>query len=161
MPASPGQVNQLGSAHDRARVLPSNRRRADELETFLANHAASDDIVTEWLALHWAGYFGNPQTAPPLPPGVRLSFAPNAESSASLHEAIADASFARALSMLAIPTAFVLGMKSPIPHGCAEATAASMLDAEVTLVADAGHLPWNEHPGCVAVSLARLRTRIS
>jgi proline iminopeptidase len=160
-PGSTGDGGLMAAAAElEARVLPSNRRRADELGAFLANHAPSDDTVTEWLALHWAGYYGNPQSAPPLPPGTRLSFAPNEETSASLHEAIADEHFARALSTLAIPTAFVLGMKSPIPHRCAEATAASMPDAEVTLVADAGHLPWHEHPGCVAASLARLRARI-
>jgi pimeloyl-ACP methyl ester carboxylesterase len=35
-----------------------------------------------------------------------------------------------------------------------------MLDAEVDLVDDAGHLPWHEHPGCIAVALERLRDRI-
>ena len=36
-----------------------------------------------------------------------------------------------------------------------------MRDAEVTVIPEAGHLPWHEHPGCIAAALARLSERIS
>jgi proline iminopeptidase len=144
-----------------ARILPSNRARADELTRYLATHAATEDDVTEVLALRWPGYYADPATAPPFPPAMRLSLRANAETIASLYEELGNGAFATALTTLTVPAAFVLGEKSPVPHRCGESTAATMPDAEVSVIAGAGHLPWHEHPGCVAAALERLRGRIT
>lgn len=161
----PGSVGDGGliaaAAELEARILPSKRARADELTAYLETHAASDDDVTESVALRWAGYYADPQTAPPFPPAMRLALRANAETTPSLFDELANGDFARALTTLTIPTMFVLGEKSPLPHRCAEGTAATMPDAQVTLIADAGHLPWHEHPGCVAAALGVLRERIT
>jgi len=160
----PGSVGDGGlvaaSAELEARMLPSHRARADALTDYLATHAATDDEATETLALRWSGYFADPPTAPEFSPEMRLSLRANEETISSLFDELGNGSFAVALTTLAIPTTFVLGEKSPLPHRAGEATAATMLDAEVDLVDDAGHLPWHEHPGCIAVALERLRDRI-
>jgi proline iminopeptidase len=160
-PGSEGDGGLVAAAGElEARILPSNRARADELTRYLATHAATDDDVTELLALRWPGYYADPATAPPFPP-VRLSMRANEETGASLFDELGTGAFATALRTLTVPTAFVLGEKSPVPHRCGEATAATMPDAEVSLIAGAGHLPWFEHPGCVAAALERLRSRIT
>lgn len=161
-PGSDGDGGLIAAAGElEARILPSNRARADELTEYLATHIPTDDDVTKSLALRWAGYYGDPHTAPPFPPAMRLSLLANAETTASLFDELANGSFASALTTLAIPTTFVLGTKSPIPNRCGKGTAETMPDAEVTLIADAGHLPWHEQPGCIAAALERLRGRIT
>lgn len=148
------------SAELEARILPSNRARADELKEYLATHDPTDDDVTEALALRWAGYFADPPTAPAFPPTMRLSLRGNSETVASLFQELGTGSFASALATLTVPAMFVVGGKSPVPNSGGEATAARMSNAEVTVVADAGHLPWHERPGCIAAALASLRARI-
>jgi proline iminopeptidase len=161
-PGSEGEGGLMTAAGElEARILPSNRARADELAQYLATHAPTENDVTETLALRWPGYYADPTTAPPFPPSMRLSLRANAESIASLYEELGNRAFATALTTLAVPSAFVLGEKSPVPHRCGEATAAQIPDAEVSLIAGAGHLPWHEQPGCVAAALERLRTRIT
>jgi proline iminopeptidase len=160
----PGSVGDGGlvaaSAELEARMLPSNRARADALTAYLATHIATDDEATETLALRWPGYFADPPTAPAFPADMRLSLVANAETIAALFDELGKGSLAVALTTLAIPATFVLGGKSPVPYRAGEATAATMLDAAVELIADAGHLPWHEQPGCIAAALERLRDRI-
>lgn len=143
-----------------ARILPSNRARAEQLNEYLATHAPTDDDVTEALALRWPGYYADPPTAPAFPPTMRLSLHGNGETVASLFDELGNERFASALATLTMPAMFVLGEKSPVPNSGGEATAGSMANAGVTVVADAGHLPWHEHPGCIAAALATLRARI-
>jgi proline iminopeptidase len=161
-PGSEGDGGLIAAAGElEARILPANRARADELTHYLAAHAATDDDVTETVALRWPGYYADPATAPAFPPAMRLSMRANEETIASLFDELSTGAFATALTTLTVPTEFVLGVKSPVPHRCGEATAATMPDAEVSLIAGAGHLPWHEHPGCVAAALGRLSKRIS
>ncbi len=128
---------------------------------YLATHTPTDDDVTEALALRWPGYFADPPAAPAFPATMRLSLVANEEAITSMMTELEQGSFAIALATVAIPAAFVLGGKSPVPHRCGEATAATMRDAEVTVIPEAGHLPWHEHPGCISAALARLSERIS
>jgi proline iminopeptidase len=161
----PGSVGDGGlraaAAALEARILPSNRARADELNEYLATHTPTDDDVTEALALRWAGYFADPPTAPAFSPAIRLALRANDETVVSLFDELGKGSFAIALAALPVPATFVLGEKSPIPNSSGEATAATMANAEVIVVADAGHLPWHEHPGCVAAALETLRARMT
>jgi proline iminopeptidase len=143
-----------------ARILPSNRARADALNEYLATHTPTDDDVTEALALRWPGYYADPPTAPAFPPTMRLSLRANGETVASLFGELGNHGFASALAVLRTPTVFLLGAKSPVPNSGGEATAATMPNAEVIVVADAGHLPWHECPGCVAAALETLRDRL-
>jgi pimeloyl-ACP methyl ester carboxylesterase len=161
-PGSEGDGGLMAAAKElEARILPSNRARADEVTQYLATQAATEDLVTETLALRWPGYYADPATAPPFPLSMRLSIRANQETLASLFDELGNGAFATALTTLTMPTAFVLGEKSPVPHRCGEATAATIPDAEVALIAGAGHLPWHEHPGCVADALGRLCSRIT
>jgi proline iminopeptidase len=161
-PGSAGDGGLVAAAEAlEARILPSNRARADELDEYLATHTPTDDDVTEALALRWPGYFADPPAAPAFPATMRLSLVANEEAITSMMTELEQGSFAIALATVAIPAAFVLGGKSPVPHRCGEATAATMRDAEVTVIPEAGHLPWHEHPGCISAALARLSERIS
>jgi proline iminopeptidase len=58
--------------------------------------------------------------------------------------------FADRLRDIRVPAVFVLGERSPMPVSQGEQTAALLPEAEVIVVPGAGHLPWHEHPGCVA-----------
>jgi proline iminopeptidase len=63
-PGSEGDGGLVAAAGElEARILPSNRARADELTRYLATHAATDDDVTELLALRWPGYYGTAVSA--------------------------------------------------------------------------------------------------
>jgi proline iminopeptidase len=141
------------------RLLPTARPRAEELDAWFETHAPTDETATEALALRWPGYYAEPLTAPSFPPGLTVATACNQATIGSMFEGQADGAFATALTAMRIPVVFVVGAKSPIPHRYAQATAASMPDAEVMLIAEGGHLPWHEQPNCVAVALNRLRER--
>ena len=73
-PGSAGDGGLVAAAEAlEARILPSNRARADELAEYLATHTPTDDDVTEALALRWPGYFADPPAAPAFPATMRLS----------------------------------------------------------------------------------------
>jgi pimeloyl-ACP methyl ester carboxylesterase len=110
------------SAELEARILPSNRSRADELTDYLATHDPTDGDVTQALTLRWPGYFADPPTAPALSPSMRLSMRSNAEAIASLFDELGNGGFASALTAVTIPTAFVLGEKSPVPNSAGTRT---------------------------------------
>lgn len=138
------------------RLLPENRARADQVDERLAGPDATDDDGTEYLALRWPGYFADPRQAPPLPPGFRLSLTANGQTMASLFGHITAGTFAQGLPHVEIPVEFVLGEYSPIPHDGAFETATVLPRSHLTVVPQAGHLPWHEQPGCVADALARV-----
>jgi len=126
----------------------------------MAENGPSDDAVTEQTALLWPGYFGEPATAPPWPPEMRVSAAAYMGSIGSMFEHLA-AGFAESVSGITVPVIVVLGEQSPMPVTEGEATAALIPSAQVRTVPAAGHLPWIEQPGCIADALATLRTRMA
>jgi pimeloyl-ACP methyl ester carboxylesterase len=65
--------------------------------------------------------------------------------------------FAESLSGITAPVIFVLGEQSPMPVTWGEEAAALIPSARVRTIPGAGHLPWIEHPGCVADALADIR----
>ncbi len=133
--------------------------RADAVAARLSGPEASDADATESLALRWPGYFPDPSAAPPLPSDFRVSLVCNGETVGSLFEAL-DGTFAQSLRRLELPAVFVLGADSPLLPGNGQQTAALMPDAEVDVIARAGHLPWVEEPGCVAEALSRLKKKV-
>ena len=53
------------------------------------------------------------------------------------------------------------GECSPLPRQAAEATAAVLPDARLTIVPGAGHQVWHEAPGCMAAALSRVAVRLA
>jgi pimeloyl-ACP methyl ester carboxylesterase len=58
------------------------------------------------------------------------------------------------------PVELVYGLGSPFPADAQLETAHAFPQGRATGVADAGHFPWMEQPGCVADALVRLGARL-
>jgi proline iminopeptidase len=157
-PTGDGGLVELSQELDR-RLSPDEAARADSVTARLSGPHPTDADATEAVALRWAGYFADPSAAPPLPPGFRVSLACNGQTIGSFLEAL-DGPFAPSLEQVAAPAVLVLGADSPLPPAHGQETAALMPDAEVEIVAGAGHLPWVEAPGCVAAALSRLQKKL-
>jgi proline iminopeptidase len=137
------------------RLLPENRRRAAEVGEQFAAGELTDELGTEFLALQWPGYFAEPEHAPPPPSGLLLNLTCNGETMASVFEEL-QSGFGDRLSGCESPVELVVGESSPIPLEVSEQTAELLPNSQITIVPDAGHLPWHERPGCVRAALARL-----
>lgn len=138
-----------------ARLLPENRQRAAEVGEEIAAGDLSDGLGAEFLTLHWPGYFAEPEQAPPPPSGLRLNLTCNGETMASVFEEL-QSGFADRLTGCELPVELVVGESSPIPFAVSEQTADLLPKSQITIIPDAGHLPWHEQPGCVRAALARL-----
>ncbi len=138
-----------------ARLLPQNRQRAAEVGEEIAAGNYSNELGTEFLALQWPGYFAEPAQAPPLPPSLLLNLTCNSETMASVFGEL-QTEFADRLGGCELPVELVVGQSSPIPVAVSEQTAALLPKSRLTIIPDAGHLPWHEQPGCVSAALARL-----
>jgi len=138
-----------------ARLLPQNVHRAAEVGEEIAAGNYSDELGTEYLALQWPGYFAQPEQAPPLPDGMVLNLVCNGETMAAVFGELLSG-FAERLAGCELPVELVVGQCSPIPFVVSEQTAGLLPSAHLTIVPDAGHLPWHERPGCVRDALARL-----
>jgi pimeloyl-ACP methyl ester carboxylesterase len=138
------------------RALPEAVGRLQEVAARMSADGPTDDAAIEQLALLWPGYFADPAAAPPWPARMRVSAAVNAATVGSMFERLASG-FAESVAGITAPAIFVLGEQSPIPHIQGEQTAALFRSAKVRVIPAAGHLPWVEHPGCVAGALADIR----
>jgi proline iminopeptidase len=138
-----------------ARLLPQNRQRAAEVGEEIAAGDHSDELGTEFLALQWPGYFAEPEQAPPLPPGLLLNLVCNGETMASVFGEL-QSGFADRLVGCGVSVELVVGQRSPIPFAVSEQTAGLLPRSQLTIIPDAGHLPWHERPGCVRDALARV-----
>jgi proline iminopeptidase len=142
------------------RLSPGGRDRLQEIAGRMPADGPTDDTATEQTAVLWPGYFANPAAAPAWPSTMRVSVAANAETMGSMLEQLATG-FAEPLSGITVPVAFVLGEQSPMPVTQGEEAAALIPSADVAAIPAAGHLPWVEHPGCIADALAGLRARMA
>jgi pimeloyl-ACP methyl ester carboxylesterase len=106
------------------------------------------------IALYWPAYFPDWDSAPPMPP-MQTSSAVYRDCFASLTEL--RGALEASLSSIAVPFGIVAGAKSPMPaHESAELSAAAIPGAWAEVVADAGHFPWLDKPGCVRAALTRV-----
>ena len=138
-----------------ARLLPETRQRAAEVGEAIAGGNHSPELGAEFLALQWPGYFARPESAPPPPPGLLLNFGCNGETMASVFGEL-QSGFADRLAGCEVPVQLVVGQRSPLPFAVSEQTAKLLPRSQITIVPDAGHLPWHEQPGCVRAALTRL-----
>jgi pimeloyl-ACP methyl ester carboxylesterase len=137
--------------------LPAHiRERAAELdERAMAGEGEPADAL-EGLRLVWPAYFSDWDAAPPMPP-YSMSHAAYSGAFESLRERFPD--LEAALPSITVPVGIVAGARSPMPvEESANRSAERIPGAWVETVADAGHYPWIEKPGCVRSALERLAT---
>jgi len=159
-PGPSGDGGLVELAEELEKRLPANAAtRAEAIAARLSGPDPSDADATESLALRWPGYFADPSAAPPLPSDFRVSLVSNGATVGSLFEAL-DGTFSQSLGRVDLPAVFVLGGESPLRPRNGQQAAELMPDAEVVIVAGAGHLPWVEAPGCVASALSRLKQKL-
>jgi proline iminopeptidase len=152
-----GGVAEMGQ-HLAGRMSPSAAAQFGKVAARLAGPDATDADALESLSLLWPGYFAVPAAAPPFPARMRTSLEGYRETFASVAEHLAGG-FGDKLRELKVPTVFVLGEQSPMPLTQGRQTAALLPEAEVVVAPAAGHLPWQEQPGCIAAALAGVRKR--
>ena len=137
-----------------ARTPASGRGRVRELDERATAGNATDEDFLEAMEIYWPAYFADPDNVPPMPPmqvstDVYLGIAP--EMTDGLEQVSAE------LSKGEVPYSVLAGAGSPIPWGQASrATVELSPRASLTVIATAGHFPWFDCPGCVAVALQRL-----
>ncbi|HEY3612629.1 MAG TPA: alpha/beta hydrolase [Gaiellales bacterium] len=139
------------------RTPPRDLARVEHLEQQAMAGEGSEEELAESLRLIWPAYFADPASAPPAP-AMTLSVEAYAETFASLHAELPG--LAARLAGVTVPTRFLHGAGGPMPVTASSDTAAAIgAAAELEVLADAGHFPWLEQPGCVASALLRLLTR--
>jgi pimeloyl-ACP methyl ester carboxylesterase len=137
-----------------ARMPDDVRARAAELDERAMRGEGSPDDALEGLRLMWPAYYPTWDSAPPMP-DIRLSVEAYAGAFESL--AVELPALTSRLARIAVPLGIVAGAASPMPVDlAATATADAIPGAWVEVVDGAGHLPWEDRPGCVRAGLDRL-----
>ena len=136
--------------------LPSAAgERVREIEELDERGEATLDESMESLELCWPCYFADFSNAPPMPP-VRISMDAHNGISVGMDQGTEEV--AAELAKGAVPLRLLAGGASPIPWGQAcRATANLSERIGLTVVPQAGHMPWHEAPGCVRAALIALR----
>ncbi|HEX3824955.1 MAG TPA: alpha/beta hydrolase [Mycobacteriales bacterium] len=142
------------SAELSARLPAGVRALATELEERAMAGEGSESDALDGLRLVWPAYFADWDAAPPMP-DYGMSVAAYADAHDSLVAQLPD--LEASLPAIEVPLGIVMGEKSPMPtEESGRRTAERIPGAWVEVVADAGHFPWTERPGCVRAALDRL-----
>jgi proline iminopeptidase len=134
------------------------RRRVNEIDARENAGEATAEESLESFAIIWPNYFADPATAPPMPPGLRLSPEVLTPTFGSIMEHAGRGTLTTGLPNVPaeIPVHFIYGARSPMPPRATTDTAALMPHAEVERVENAGHFPWLEFPEAMRASIDRL-----
>lgn len=100
----------------------------------------------EHLRLLWPNYFGDPKTAPPMPP---MRFGRADETWLSIMAHFQSQTLEHMLPTVTAPALVIHGGNSPIPVAQAQKLAALMPNAKLVVHEGKGHWPWLEEPGFV------------
>lgn len=125
------------AARDRIAELAAQEENGEPL---------TEDERREHLGLLWPSYFGDPASAPPMPP---LRFGRADATWASIMAQFEARTLEHMLPGVTIPTLVIHGAKSPIPMAEAHKIAAIMPSATLAIHQGKGHWPWLEEPGFV------------
>jgi pimeloyl-ACP methyl ester carboxylesterase len=135
------------------RTPESSRDRAREVDERSTAGTADAELALEGMRLVWPAYFGDPDTAPPMP---ELHMATE-RGTAMMPSIIAELPLLEAgLPGIRVPVGFVHGSRSPMPLGASTDAAERIPGAWVDVVEGAGHFVWFEAPGAVRAALRRL-----
>lgn len=131
------------SARDRITDLDAQEENGEPL---------SEDERREHLNLLWPSYFGDPASAPPMPP---LRFGRASETWASIMAQFEAGTLEHMLPSVTAPTLVIHGRRSPIPVAEAHKIAAIVPNSKLVVHEGKGHWPWLEEPGFVHTQLDR------
>jgi pimeloyl-ACP methyl ester carboxylesterase len=155
-------VDPLGAVGDGGRAgfeaemvarLPAGTRQQARQPDDQASSAERDDRALAGMRRAWPAYFADTDAAPPMPPlTVRSQAYSECFASLTLRQPALEA----ALPAVTVPVGILAGARSPLPAEASRATADRIPGCWVDVVADAGHFPWFERPGCVRSALDRL-----
>jgi proline iminopeptidase len=112
----------------------------------------TEEEQREHLGLVWPNYFGDPASAPRMPP---LRFGRSAETWESIMAHFEAGTLERGLPSVVAPTLVIHGGRSPIPLAEAERIVALMPNARLVVHEGKGHWPWLEEPGFVRAAVER------
>jgi pimeloyl-ACP methyl ester carboxylesterase len=151
--------------HDKYRSERARRLREDELTFFdeiSARHRSGEVVSPEderrWLHLLWRTEFADPDKGPDFDRVPLFAFPANQEVNRSvvedLNRVVATRNLPAELQTITAPVLFLHGLSDPRPP------AAELIDALpnsfLTLIADAGHLPWLENYSAVRDAIRQI-----
>jgi pimeloyl-ACP methyl ester carboxylesterase len=138
-----------------SRLDPPARHRMAELEALEDVQPLSEEEADEAGRLIWPTYFADPRHIFPY------TLRQNPVTHGSIHAGVVADMAALAARLPEITTAmeFLHGGASPMPLSASVDTVELLTDAELEIVADAGHFIWFERPGVVRTALERLVAR--
>jgi pimeloyl-ACP methyl ester carboxylesterase len=137
-----------------ARVPKDGRRRLEEIDEREKAGEATDADFQESMQILWPAYFADPVKAPPPPP-LQASSEVFTQISSEMGDGLEEV--AAELAKGRVSYACLAGAGSPIPWGQGSRTTVDLSPrASLSVLGDAGHFPWIEHPGCVTAALRRL-----
>jgi pimeloyl-ACP methyl ester carboxylesterase len=126
----------------------TSRLTAEEASAWLDLQKRMDDgepagpLADAQSAILWRYYFADPEGAPSTPPLASNPDAGQATQSSIEHH-FANETLVRGLPQVSLPTLFLAGTCSPIPHVESQRSAALMPRAEMVTL-PTGHFPWLE-----------------
>ena len=128
-----------------SRLSEAARERIADLDAQEENgEPLTEDERREHLGLLWPSYFGDPASAPPMPP---LRFGRASETWASIMAQFEAGTLEHMLPTVTVPTLVIHGANSPIPVAEARKIAAIIPNAQLVVHEGKGHWPWLEEPG--------------
>jgi proline iminopeptidase len=130
------------SRHFRALLTDKETEAWLDLQKRMEGDEPAPPLAIAQMAILWPYYFADPLNAPPMPP-LEANHEAATATFASIEEHFARGTLVQALPRVSIPTLFLAGTSSPIPHAQSDRTAALMPRAEMVAVAT-GHFPWLE-----------------
>jgi len=136
-----------------ARRTPEQRERRRELRAMVEreDEGWGAELDREYCVLTWLADYADQERAQQLAEQLLRPHGPNYAANDALSEdwarILADGSFAERVREIEAPTLIIHGAEDPRPPRLAERLAASMSNATLAIIPEAGHLPWLEQPG--------------
>jgi pimeloyl-ACP methyl ester carboxylesterase len=129
-------------------LSPADRAQVEEYYEREEAGGGSEAESVEALRMVWPFYFGDPDTASPMPE-MRIDLEGSAATWASINKHFEGGTLEAGLPELRMPVLVLHGAKSPIPAAEAARTAALIPGVHLTILEGIGHFPWLERPGSV------------
>jgi proline iminopeptidase len=147
------------------RTLEQSARRAELREILKSGREHSPEENREYCLLTWQSDFADRSLAHDYarrfireyPPSYDVNSALNADWSRLL----ADDAFVEAACRIDVPALVVHGALDPRPQRLAERLAASLANARLAIIPEAGHSPWVEQPKATRQVLGQFVTSVS
>jgi len=152
-----------------ARRTPAQRERLARLRAIVkgTREGWTPELEREYCVLTWLADYADPDAGAGHAGRLLRDTGPNYDANAALGADLkrlhADPAFVERVRAIDVPALVLHGALDPRPARLAERLAATLPDATLEIVPDAGHLPWVEQPGRVRDALrgflARVRVR--